>query len=293
MAESLAHRWGQVVGELFETAFHSFLAEIASRAGVYLDFNGNKRPSDLPVRNNRGKLAWRDSGGNWHQLDYVYERGGANGTVGVPAAFVELAWRRYTKHSKNKAQEIEGALLPLAETYREARPFLGAIVGGVFTANSLDQLSSRGFICLYVPYKKIVAAFAEAGIHASYDESTPEQEYATKLAKFKALTAASRRKIQCAILASVSEQTSAFVTNLLSSLSRRVSRITVLPLYGEPVEMTEPSEAIAWVSHYPDAAGAGSPLVRYEIEVQYTNGAVVRGSYPTKAEAISFLRSIS
>jgi hypothetical protein len=47
-------------------------------------------------------------------------------------AFIETAWRRYTRHSRNKAQEIEGAIGPLAETFAHARPFLGAILAGQF-----------------------------------------------------------------------------------------------------------------------------------------------------------------
>jgi len=40
-------------------------------------------------------------------------RGGTEGTLGVPIAFIESAWRRYTRHSNNKvshstARETEG-----------------------------------------------------------------------------------------------------------------------------------------------------------------------------------------
>ena len=45
--------------------------------------------------------------GNVHDLDYVFEQGGTEATIGQPKAFIEIAWRRYTKHSRNKAQEIQ------------------------------------------------------------------------------------------------------------------------------------------------------------------------------------------
>lgn len=54
--------------------------------------------------------------GNAHDLDFVLERGGSDDKIGMPAAFIETAWRRYTKHYRNNAQEIQGALEPLAET---------------------------------------------------------------------------------------------------------------------------------------------------------------------------------
>jgi len=46
--------------------------------------------------------------------DHVLERGGTDAMRGVPAAFIETGWRRCTKHSRNKAQEIQGAVLALA-----------------------------------------------------------------------------------------------------------------------------------------------------------------------------------
>src|ERR1700749_794913 len=126
MGESLAHRWGQILGDVFESAFHPLLAGIASESGVYMDFNGNLRTT------RRGRVVkWKDEDNNWHRLDYVFEREGTETKIRMPAAFIELAWRRYTKHSKAKAQEIEGAVLPLANTYRHNHPFLGAILGGV------------------------------------------------------------------------------------------------------------------------------------------------------------------
>jgi hypothetical protein len=62
-------------------------------------------------------VTWQDGYGNKHDLDYVLERGGDEERLGVPAAFIESAWRRYTKHSKNKVQEIEAAVMPVALTF--------------------------------------------------------------------------------------------------------------------------------------------------------------------------------
>ena len=86
---------------------------------------------------------------NSHDLDFVLERGGTPDKIGMPVAFIETAWRRYTKHSRNKAQEIQGALEPLAETYRHLAPFKGAVLAGVFTEGALTQLRSLGFTVLY------------------------------------------------------------------------------------------------------------------------------------------------
>lgn len=120
MAESPAHRFGQLIGNLLEELVESFLLEFANRNRLYLDYQ--KR---LRTARKGKKVTWEDSYGNVHDLDFVLERGGNDDVLGTPVAFIEVAWRRYTKHSRNKVQEIQGAILPLAEKHRWCNPFLG------------------------------------------------------------------------------------------------------------------------------------------------------------------------
>ena len=119
---------------------------------TYLDFEGPRK-----ARGGRSKVTWQDGYGNKHDLDYVLERGGTEETRGVPVAFIESAWRRYTKHSKNKAQEIEAAVMPVALTFSRHQPFCGAVVAGEVTEHALHQLESKGFAVLHVPYESILA----------------------------------------------------------------------------------------------------------------------------------------
>jgi len=292
MAVSLSHTWGQIIGDTLEAAFYPLLAKAATEAGVYLDYNGNGRAADCGVRTKAGKLGWKDEAQNWHQLDFVWERGGSKTKVGTPVAFVEVAWRRYTKHSKNKAQEIEGALVPIAQTHRHSLPFLGAILGGEFTKNSLNQLSSRGFLLIHVSYAKIVAAFAKVGIDASSSEDTDESDFAEKLASYAKLTPAQKETIRGAIVDSVADQTNVFVANLKGSISREIVRILILPLHGEGKELSAVTDAIAFVAGYAEEKGTGAPVVRFDIEVRFSNGSVMTGQFPTKSEASAFLRSL-
>ena len=64
MAESLAHRWGQIIGDGFEMFVRGILGEVAQRHGLYLDF---KRPR--ATRGGQGKVTWQDGYGNKHDLD--------------------------------------------------------------------------------------------------------------------------------------------------------------------------------------------------------------------------------
>src|SRR6266478_9530636 len=127
MAESPAHRFGQIVGEVLESAIEPLLAQFAKKHALYLDKKGERlcRPGK--------KCSWLDRNGNKHDLDYVLERGGSRTNLGIPAAFIETAWRRYTKHSRNKAQEIQGAILPLVLTHHQHAPFIGVVLAGDFT----------------------------------------------------------------------------------------------------------------------------------------------------------------
>jgi len=123
------------------------------------------------------KVTWIDSRGNRHDLDYVLERGGSAERRGDPLAFIESAWRRYTKQSRNKAGELEGALLPLRNTYTTVR-FLGAILAGRWSKGGLQQLRTASIEVLHIPFQTIVDAFLTQGLRIDYPEKATTQEKA-------------------------------------------------------------------------------------------------------------------
>ena len=131
MAQSPAHRWGQIIGEFLEQVFESELSKFARKHKLYLDKQG-KRPARRGM-----KVCWIDSFENSHDLDFVLERGGTKNKIGDPVAFIESAWRRYKKHSRNKVQEIQGAILPLVATHKSFAPFIGVMLAGEFTEGAL------------------------------------------------------------------------------------------------------------------------------------------------------------
>src|SRR5438094_5564481 len=167
MAESFAHKFGQTIGDMLQAAMEPVLADFAGSHRLYLDKKGPR-----PARKGL-KVTWTDRLGNRHDLDFVLERGGTPDKIGIPVAFIEAAWRRYTKHSRNKAQEIQGAIAPLCETYGTS-PFIGAVLAGEFTEGALSQLDSLGFAIAYFPYKTVLEAFSTVGIDASADERTAD-----------------------------------------------------------------------------------------------------------------------
>src|SRR5258708_36712678 len=170
MAKSPPHKFGQVIGDLVEKAVIPLLSDVAAKHDVYLDKKGSRRARKKKV------VCWEDLFGNIHNLDFVLERGGSEAKIGEPIAFIESAWRSYAKHSRNRAQEIEAAILPLVAKHSNNAPFVGAILAGVFTNESVKQLQSRGFKTLLFPYETIILAFQTVGIDATFGQTTQDED---------------------------------------------------------------------------------------------------------------------
>lgn len=283
MATSPAHRFGQIVGEVLEAAIVPLLEDFATTHDLYLDKKGSR-----PCRTGK-KCTWVDLNKNSHDLDFVLERGGTRDKKGMPAAFIETAWRRYTKHSRNKAQEIQGAVIPLVETYRHYSPFQGAILAGVFTKGALTQLESLGFTLLYFPYESVVNAFQKFGIDASFDEKTPDAVFQKKVDEYEALSQTNRQALAQELLKSRANDVRHFIDALTAAVSRQIERIVVLPLHGTSQALDTVDEAVRFIETY-DEASRGHAFQRYEIRVVYNNGNQIDASFNDKVSAIEFLR---
>jgi len=295
MAESLAHRWGQIIGDGFEMFVRDILGEVAQRHSLYLDF---KRPRK--TRGGQGKVTWQDGYGNKHDLDYVLERGGSEDTLGVPIAFVESAWRRYTKHSKNKVQEIEAAVMPIALTFSRHQPFCGAVLAGEFTHNALHQLESVGFGVLHIPYESILAAFRELGIDASSEDGvggTTEAQFRGKIAKWESLRQPQATNRLVAKLHALHQREIAdFKQRLEAALTRQVASIRLTVLRGHSVECSDVESAIAYLVEEEKTyqlREAGEQREAFEVQVRFNNAAKIDATFPKRAEAIAFLRSFA
>lgn len=261
------------------------LREFAQRHNLYLDAKGPR-----PARRGRKKVNWTDLQGNAHDLDYVMERGGTAEATGTPVAFIETAWRRYAKHSRNKAQEIQGAILPLKAKHKDSAPFVGAVLAGVFTDDALNQMRSERFSILYFPYVVVIKAFRSVGIDAEYDEGTPDAVVEGKVRAWEDLSEAQRQRVAEALIRIDSEEVQGFMRELEMVITRQVESVRVIPLYGSMVRWNLVEEAISFIEGY-DEDESSKPFVRYEIEVRYKNGDRIEGSLTSKESAVQFLRA--
>jgi hypothetical protein len=284
MAQSPAHRFGQIVGDVLESAIEPYLERFARRHDLYLD-----RKGDRPCRRGK-KCAWVDLNGNSHDLDFVLERGGSPNQVGLPIAFIETAWRRYTKHSRNKVQEIQGAVEPLAETYQKVAPFKGAILAGVFTEGAVNQLRSLGFTVLFFPYESIVSVFREFGVDAASDEITPDREFDRKVKAYSRLSEAEKSQLAATLVKKHVRDVNKFLKSLASVVLRQIDRIVILVLHGGTHEVTTVDDAVAFIAKY-SGDRRPKPIHRIEVEIRFNNGNILSGKFGEKDDAIEFLRS--
>ncbi len=287
MAESPSHRFGQIVGNLLEDILRPVLERFCKERGLYLDSKG-ERPG---VRRGR-KVTWIDKYGNNHDLDFVIEKAGTPAQKGRPIAFIECAWRRYTKHSRNKAQEIQGAIVPIADDCEWDKPFLGAVLAGVFTKGSLDQLESVGFHVLYFPYDSVVAAFDSVGIDVRFDESTPDEDFRKCVESVRALAPGEYETLKAYLARERQELVASFLTDLGAVLDRMIERLIVVPLFGDEHVFGSVNEAMKFIERFSQTEGRGA-FRKYEIIATYSNGDGVTASFRSKSEAEKFLRYLA
>lgn len=285
MAKSPSHKWGQIIGDFLELTFERELAKFARKHKLYLDQKGERK-----ARKGK-KVSWVDSFGNTHDLDFVLERNGSNSEIGVPVAFIESAWRRYTKHSRNKAQEIQGAILPLVATHKNYAPFIGVVLGGEFTQGAITQLKSLGFDVLYFSYEKVVKAFSEFGIDASFGENTTLSEFDDKILKWEKFE--DKDKLVSQLIRLNREQVTSFFKALEKCVSRYITSVQVIALYGNTQELDSIEKAVKFIKYYENTIEGRLPLVKYEIIIKYNNRDKVEGTFNSKEDALEFVNSYS
>lgn len=288
MAKSPSHRFGQMIGDLLEATVIRYCKPIAEEYGMYLDF---KHPR--LARKNQNEVKWTDLNGNTHKLDIVIESGGSEKIIGKPRAFIEMAWRRYTKHSKNKAQEISAAIKPLVSRYREHSPFYGAVLAGEFTQNSLNQMKSEGFKLLYFPIDMIEEAFALQGIDAHWEEDTPDRELEERIKQFESLSDIQLELIGDKLMSDNMKQWEVFLTSLRNSLDRRIENIYITSLYGNSKMFHNIQDACDYIaSDVTDISFTKASFYAYQIIVKYSNGDKIEMQFKEQQDALTSLRYI-
>ncbi|MEZ0165462.1 DNA methylase [Kineococcus sp. LSe6-4] len=286
MAEAPGHRLGQIIGEALELALEPVLSDFAKANDLYLDKYGKRSTREGP------KVTWYDDKNNKHDLDFVLERGGSDTKVGVPVAFIESAWRRYTKHSKNKAQEIQGAVEPLIRKHSSVKPFGGAIVGGMWSKPSLTQLTSLGFGVCHIEYSEIVHAFRQVGMEVATSEATHDSELQKEVDKYDALSASQKFKLGEELRKCAPEEFKKFRMALERAIIRKLDRVLLIAMHGVSGNYASIAEAVNAIRTYEPPA-AVPEVTRWEVSMRFTNEDRIDASFQDKELAIDFMESFA
>ncbi|MEH2444230.1 MAG: hypothetical protein V7K18_00135 [Nostoc sp.] len=287
MAQSPSHKFGQQLGKLLEDIvlydiLKPRLQQFAQVKNYYLDWQRSR-----PARSGK-KVTWKDKYGNRHDLDFVIEVDGTDNKLGRPVAFIESAWRRYTKHSKNKAQEIQGAILPIIELHHLSAPFYGVVLAGDFTKPALEQLKNNGFAVIYIPYKSVVSAFQVIDFDVAFDEDTPDESYTTAFRQLDSLTSSDKEKLRQALMRVSQEEVDRFMETLRNCLERFIRNIILIPLFGKRYEFDSIDDAISRL----DTLKIDSPVgefEKFEVIVDYNNSDTIRATFQNKNLLTDFL----
>jgi len=284
LATSPAHKLGQIIGNALELSALPLLEKVAQDHALYLDKIGPRA-----ARGGKKLITWTDADGNKHNLDFVLERGGTDAQLGSPVAFIEVAWRRYTKHSVNKAGEIAGALIPLRHKHSSTRPFVGAVVAGVWTEGGRGQMTNQGIRVLYVPLNEIIAAFAAVGVDVDVEQGTPDAYLLDQVNAWDALTSARQAEVVDALISATPERYAEFRRVLDEHLQRQLESVFVLPLFGELMVFQSPADAISELRNATTNEIGSGRFIRIEVQLRFSNGDRIEASFQSAADAVLFL----
>ena len=268
--------------DFFEFAMIQYLNPIVSEKGYYLDYRHPR-----PARGNKREVIGVDLNGNKHKLDIVVEKNGSETRLGTPKAYIEMAWRRYVKHSKNKVQEIAGAILPLVETHAKDMPFYAAVLAGEFTESALTHLRSQGFYVLHFNYGEICSLFRTVGLSIHWEEHTSDAELQDIADAFHALDDARKGRLLETFCATYRDRLAALAAALCQSLDTTISEVVVVPIHGVARTLGSVGDAVRFITDYDEDTTA--PILRYEMIIRYNNGDEYTMKCSSKTRAVQFL----
>lgn len=266
---SSGHKLGQLVGDWFQDDFvRPILDEVASKLGLYLDHRMKKRTA-------RGdKIIWEDEYDNGVDYDFVLELGGSDAVLGVPVAFLECFWRRGSRHSKDKARDDSGKLMPMRHAYPTAR-FLGILASGDFTKPARELIRSREIDLFYVPKTKVIESFAAFNMKMDYPDKATEQtkaqiaeEFGTKLDSTTKSDAA--KKLRELMTETVVQGYIDRVKSSLSALPQEIRIIGELKSVPMTFETVDKAERFLNAQHL--QFDFTKPEEAYTYEVTYSDG---------------------
>jgi hypothetical protein len=265
---SSGHSLGQKVGDWLEECFVlPLLTQVAGHLKLFLDHRFLARKA-----RDGEKITWKDEDDNEVDYDFVMELDGTDDHIGIPVAFFECFWRRGKRHSKDKARDDSGKLMPMRDTYPTAR-FLGIIAGGDFTGPASTLVQSRRIDLFCVPKAKIISAFEKNGVNIDYPDRTSEQKKAQLVEAFdRSMTPLVKPKIAQTLTGLVGETSiNTYVDRVRAALGALPQELRfIMQRRSQPVVFESIPEATEFLRN-PDF-DFDSPTENFIYEITYSDG---------------------
>ncbi|WP_413874730.1 hypothetical protein [Albidovulum sp.] len=289
---SAGHKLGQLVGDWFQDSFVTpLLREVADRLGLFLDHRTCERSADV----RGGKILWADGDENHVDYDFVMELAGSPEKRGIPVAFLECFWRRGARHSKDKARDDSGKLVPMRSTYPTAR-FLGIVASGEFTRPARELIDSRKINLLYVPKAKVIETFRNLGLEMDYDDRADEGTKLDIASRFGRELTAEVKKAAADSLRAILGETAvrSYVASVQAALS---SPPLEFELVGHRLSRPMIFETVDALSDFLSASHPAfdfdDPGTRFSYRVNYSDGAEFEREVETMEELLKLHEQIA
>lgn len=264
---SAGHRLGQLIGDWFEEFFVlPLMTKVSKELNLFVDHRFVERP----IRGH--KIIWQDLDGNQVDYDFVLELHGTPSQLGIPVAFIETFWRRGSRHSKDKARDDSGKLMPMRITYPTAR-FLGIVSAGDFTRPARELVRSREINLFYVPKQKIIKAFAEHQLIMDYPDKADEQQKQQIASEFEANFSTEKKEAVANSLIKLIGQATveSYIAGVRSQLSALPQEIRfILRQDSSPVVFDSIDEATEFVKS--PQFSVDTQKVSYLYQITYSDG---------------------
>ena len=264
---SSGHKLGQLIGDWYEEYFVLPLLEtVASDLDLYVDSRFRKRS----VRS--GKILWEDLDENAVDYDFVLELGGTDDNKGVPVAFIECFWRRGSRHSKDKARDDSGKLMPMRDTYPTAR-FLGIVSAGDFTSPARELVRSRDIDLFYVPKQKVVDAFLACGLVMDYPDKLAEDQKSAIVEAFDdAFDETQKKNVQQNLVALIGDAATKSYSNRVSAALSALPQEIRFIVHHDSQPLTFDTVDAATEFLKDPSFNMTDPTMSYTYQIEYSDG---------------------
>lgn len=115
----------------------------------------------------------KNKSGVEHEIDFVI------GTKERPLILIDSKYIKYTKHAREKANEILMKLTSVSETHPSVNMLI-AVLAGSFTPDAIKTLRGRGIYVFHIPFGRVAMNLRRFGIVVDWpewDKETPKRTW--------------------------------------------------------------------------------------------------------------------